>query len=102
MAAEPSLDTRPADLVAPGKRGKVVFDPTINLGHVLTFFGFIAAGSVAYFDLKEAQAVQSIRVEMLAREIDAEKQRTGAAILEIKDDMKEVRRGVDQLRERRQ
>lgn len=82
----------------PSKRGKVVFDPTINLGHVLTFLGFIAAGSVAYFDLKEAQAVQNMRVEMLAREFEAEKNRTGSALMEIKSDMKEIRRGVDQLR----
>jgi hypothetical protein len=83
------------------KRGKVVFDPTVNLGHILTFLGFMVAGSVAYHDLKEAQAVQNVRVEMLAREFEAEKSRTGNAVLEIKSDMKEIRRGVDQLRERK-
>jgi len=83
------------------KRGRVIFDPTINLGHVLTFIGFIGMGSVAYFDLKEAQAVSNVRVEMLARELDAEKVRTGGALDEIKSDMKEIRRGVDQLRERK-
>lgn len=93
--------TIPGTLDGAQKRSKVIFDPTINLGHVLTFVGFMAAGSVAYHDLKQAQAVQAVRVEMLSREFEAEKNRTGNAVLEIKTDMKEIRRGVEQLRERK-
>ena len=92
------MNTAPA---ADAKRGRVVFDPTVNLGHVLTFIGFIAAGSVAYFELKERQAITDLRLEMIAREVDAEKLRTGGTLAEIKSDMKEIRRGVDQLRERK-
>lgn len=101
-------DTTPGALDGLTKRRRVVFDPTINLGHVLTFLGFVATGSVAYFDLKQSQAVMSVRVEMLAREVEAEKVRTGNAIVEIKTDMKEMRgevrqivRGVDQLTEKK-
>lgn len=91
----------PLDLVT-AKRRKVIFDPTINLGHVLTFVTFVAAGSAAYFSLKENQAIDRVRIDMLARELDAEKQRTGRAVVEIKDDLKEIRRGVDQIRDRKQ
>jgi hemerythrin superfamily protein len=37
------LPIEPAD-----KAKKVTFDPTINLGHILTFIGFLVSGFIAY------------------------------------------------------
>jgi uncharacterized membrane protein (DUF106 family) len=93
-------DNMPLDSHA-AKRKRFNFDPTINLGHVLTFVTFAAMGTAAYFDLRQNQAVDRVRVVMLEREMEAEKQRTGSVVLQIRDDLKEVRRGVDQLRERK-
>jgi hypothetical protein len=85
------LDSRP-------KSRKPVFDPTINLGHVLTFLGFLAVGGGAYLNIEKRVTVQEVRSEMSERDIESEKQRTGTALTEIKNDIKEVRRGIDELR----
>lgn len=76
---------------------RVQFDPTINLGHVLTFVGFIATGSVAYFDLRERISMQEIRTIAVSAEIDNEKARTRETLKEMRDDVREVRRGVEDL-----
>ena len=59
-------DTSPAPL--DGHKRRIRWDPTINLGHVLTFFGFLATGSVAYFDLRERLAVQEVRAGLRPEE----------------------------------
>lgn len=87
-----------APLDSPPSRRKLIFDPTINLGHVLTFLGFLAVGGGAYLNIEKRVTVQEVRGEMTARDIDAEKARTGSSLNEIKNDIKEVRRGIDELR----
>ena len=91
-----NTDHSPLDAGVP--RRKVVFDPTINLGHVLSFIGFLAVGGGAYLNIEKRVTVQEVRGEMTARDIDAEKARTGSSLNEIKNDIKEVRRGIDELR----
>ena len=68
---------------------------------MLTFLGFIATGSTAYFDLKERIAIQQVRIEMAEAENSAEKLRTQSALREMKEDLKEIKRGVDDLNRRR-
>jgi hypothetical protein len=87
-----------APLDSPPSRRKLIFDPTINLGHVLTFLGFLAVGGGAYLNIEKRVTVQEVRSELTARDIDAEKARTGSSLNEIKNDIKEVRRGIDELR----
>ncbi len=82
-------------------RRKVAFDPTINLGHVLTFLGFMATGTVAYFDLRERIAVQEVRIHQIDNEYGAEKERIREALKELRDDVRETRRGVDELNRRK-
>lgn len=94
-------NTIPGALDALRSGGKVKFDPTINLGHVLTFVGFLGVMVTGYLNIDKRLSAQEMRSEMIVREIDAEKARTGGSLLEIKQDMKEIRRGVDQLRERK-
>lgn len=91
----PDSDNMPLD--QPHQRRRVQFDPTINLGHVLTFLGFLATGSVAYFDLRERIAMQELRTASVSVEIENEKARTRETLREMRDDMREVRRGVEDL-----
>lgn len=96
MAA--STDNAPLDHVQRPPRRRVIFDPTINLGHVLSFVGFLTVGAGAYLNIEKRVTVQETRSIMFEREAEAEKARTGSSLNEIKNDMKEVRRGVDDLR----
>ena len=92
-------DTAPGGLDAPHRR-RVRWDPTINLGHVLTFLGFIATGAVGYFDLRERIAVQEVRQTQFSAEMEAEKNRLRDTLKELRDDVREVRRGIDDLARR--
>lgn len=92
-----NTDNAPLD-IAPHTRRRIVFDPTINLGHVLSFIAFLAVGGGAYLNIEKRVTVQETRSAMFEREAEAEKERTGNALNEIKNDVKEVRRGIDDLR----
>ncbi|MDP3139787.1 MAG: hypothetical protein Q8N17_26055 [Burkholderiaceae bacterium] len=89
--------TEPGAFDSHQPRRKVTFDPSINLGHILTFVGFLATGTVAYFDLRERISNNEIRTQAVAAEVVAEKARTQQSVLEMKDDVREVRRGVNEI-----
>lgn len=95
-----SDDTAPGALDHPQRR-RVRFDPTINLGHVLTFLGFLATGMAAYSDLKERIAVQAVRIQAAESDAMSEKGRNRESLREIKDDLKEIRRGIEDLNRRK-
>lgn len=97
----PSPDSAPVPLDAARQRRKVTFDPTINLGHILTFVGFMSTGTIAYFDLRERIAVHDVRIQQIDTESSAEKVRIRETLRELRDDQREMRRGVDQLLQRR-
>lgn len=78
-------------------RRKVSFDPTVNLGHLLTFIGFIATGTVGYFDLRERIAINEQRVIGMGTEMKDERARTSEQLKELKADMREVRQGINDL-----
>lgn len=45
------------------------FDPTINLGHIFTFFGFLLAAAGAYYGIRmETQAI-SFKVDATAERV---------------------------------
>lgn len=96
-------DAMPLDSLKPGRR-KVSFDPTVNLGHLLTFVGFIATGAIGYFDLRERIAINEQRVIGMSTEMKDERARTSEQLKELKADMREVRQGINDLlrREERQ
>ena len=86
------LDTR--------HRGRITFDPTINAGHLLTFFGFMVSGFVAYSTLDKRVAVVEQRTtstEQRAAEQDA---RIKESLGEIKQDLREVKGAVNALADR--
>jgi hypothetical protein len=78
----------------------VSFDPTINLGHLLTFAGFIVTGTVAYFDLRERISITELKTVHIEQEFRQEKDRIKEALQEIKSGVSDVNRKVDDLRER--
>jgi hypothetical protein len=71
---------------------RVSFDPTINLGHILTFVGFMASGFIAYNTLDKRITVQeqlltSLSAQRIERDAD-QKER----LAEIKADIKDLAR----------
>ena len=78
-------------------RKRVAFDPTINLGHVLTFVGFLVTGFSAYSALDKRVAVielQAATVVERSREQDA---RIKDTLVEIKDDVKDMQRSLQDV-----
>jgi hypothetical protein len=94
-------DTVPLDYKPSSKRNKVTFDPTINLGHILTFVGFIATGAIGYFDLRERIALAEERTKGIEQSVTAEKVRNEQTMRELREDLREVRRGVSDLLQRK-
>lgn len=80
----------------PPKR-RVMFDPTINLGHILTALTMLASGFVAYNNLDKRLTVQeqmAVQVAVTRTEKDAAFKET---LVEMKSDVKELRRSIDDL-----
>lgn len=78
-------------------RRRVTFDPTINLGHVLTFVGFLVAGFGAYSTLDKRVTVveqQAVAVVDRSREQDA---RLKESLLELKGDVKQLQWSVNDV-----
>jgi hypothetical protein len=84
-------------LEPPHRNKRVQFDPTINLGHIMTFIASLCVVATAYFDLRQLNAVQDARIAAVAAEVENEKARTRDTLREMRDDMREVRRGVEDL-----
>jgi protein subunit release factor B len=78
-------------------RKRLNFDPTINLGHVLTFVGFLAAGFGAYSTLDKRLTIQEEKTS--AAEARQREQQTAVkeALHEIRSDVKEVQRSVNDV-----
>lgn len=79
-----------------GKR-RVAFDPTINLGHVLTFAGFIATGFAAYSTLDARLAVQEEKARAAELRQGEQESRVKESLQEIKSDVKDVQRSLNDL-----
>lgn len=85
------------DTAASSHRKRLVFDPTINLGHVLTFLGFMVAGFSAYSSLdKRVTLVEQTAVitQERTRERDAQVKET---LAEVKGDVKDVSRTLSDV-----
>lgn len=81
------------DPVAPRRR--VVFDPTINLGHVLTFMGFMVAGFSAYSTLdKRVTLIESQLVTSSVHTRDQDS-RLKETLSDIRADVKDLQRTVN-------
>lgn len=76
---------------------KINFDPTINLGHIITFCGFIFAGFGAYWTLDKRVTIledRAIQIESRLRENNAS---VKDSLKEIKEDVKDMRQAVENV-----
>lgn len=82
-------------------QGKIKFDATINLGHILTFIGFIATGIAMWQTmdkrvvvLEEARAFQTSTDKRQDSALDETKKI-------VREDLKEINSKLDRLIERK-
>ena len=76
---------------------RVGFDPTINLGHILTFVGFVVMGFGAWQTLDKRitlTELQNQTEELRAVEANA---RMVESLKELKNDVKDVQRSVSDV-----
>lgn len=79
------------------ERKRFNFDPTVNLGHVLTFIGFMLAGFAAYGNLDKRQTVVEVQnTAAIERAADQDK-RMKESLQELKVDIKDVQRAVNDI-----
>lgn len=89
-------DTSPGSLDA--KRHRVRFDPTINLGHMLTLISMLAAGAVAFSNLQSRLAVHDEQLRGLERAAVVDKGHLTDALNGLREDVKEVKQEVRRSR----
>jgi hypothetical protein len=78
-------------------RPKFKFDPTINLGHVLTFLGLVCAGFGAYSMLEKRVTVLEVHQIRATDDYGAVKHELREATRDLRQDMKEVQKAVTEL-----
>ena len=74
------------------------FDPTVNAGHILTFLGISIALFVAWTNLDKRVVVLEERGSYQKLRDDTQDQALSQQLVEIKDALRDVRRGVDDIR----
>jgi hypothetical protein len=76
---------------------RIRYDPTVNLGHILSFVGFMVAGFTAYGAIEKRVVIleeKQVATGQLAAERVSEQKET---LKEIRTDMKEMARGIQDL-----
>jgi hypothetical protein len=87
---------------APHPEGnKPRFDPTINLGHVLTFVGFMVAGFGAWSNVDKRITVIEERVSYQAQIDRNQDAQVAGNMLSIKESLTEIKANITRLSERR-
>lgn len=92
MATE---DSAPVPLDS--KRRRVHFDPTINLGHVLTFLVMVASIMGVYSTVNSQIAMHSVRLDAIEKAATVEKAHLADTLQGLRDDVKETKRAVEQV-----
>lgn len=79
----------------------VKFDATINLGHVLTFIGFVIAGFTAWSTLDKRLTVIEERAIFQSQIDRAQDAKLTESMSAIKDSLSEIRSSINRLSDRR-
>ena len=79
---------------------KVKFDNTINLGHILTFLGFLITIMVTWTSLDKRVVVLEESRKTQATIDSAQDLRTNEKFFEIKDALGEIKRAVERTNEK--
>jgi hypothetical protein len=78
-------------------RRRVSFDPTINLGHMLTFVGFIVAIFVTFSAQEKRVAVVEQQSASLVERLRDQDVRFKEGLGELKSDIKDLQRSVNEV-----
>lgn len=81
-------------------RRRVSFDPTINLGHVITFLGFMATGFTAYNTIDKRLTVMETHAAQVTERSREQDSRMKETLSEIKGDVKELQRSINDVNRR--
>lgn len=76
-------------------RRRVAFDPTINLGHVLTFIGFMIAGFSAYSTLDKRVTLIESQMMTSNTQVRDQDSRLKEMVSDIRADVKDLQRTVN-------
>lgn len=77
--------------------GGVKFDATINLGHVLTFIGFVIAGFTAWSTLDKRLTVIEERAQFQAQIDRAQDAKLVESMTTIKESLADIRSNINRL-----
>lgn len=75
----------------------VKFDPTVNLGHVLTFASMVAAVMASYTLLEERVGVLEERSNAAIAQATDRQVEQKESLREIKSDIKDLQRSVNEI-----
>ena len=89
--------TYDTDLEDPPPRKRVNFDPTINLGHMLTFAGFLLAIMASWSTMDKRMTVAEQRVISVEQRTTEQEMRLKESLVELKSDVRDIKRSVDEL-----
>lgn len=92
-----TFDSDFGKLPGSSERKRVRFDPTINLGHIISFAGFIVAGFLAYGNLDKRQTVQEVSNQAIEKRVVEQDQRLERALSELRVDAKETQRTLQRV-----
>ena len=81
----------------PPHRRRVAFDPTINLGHMLTFLGFIVAIFVTFSAQEKRVAMVEQQSVSLVERLRDQDVRFKEGLGELKSDIKDLQRSVNDV-----
>ncbi len=78
-------------------RRRVTFDPTINLGHVLTFIGVMVAGLSAYSGLDKRVTLIESQAAVISERSREQDMRIKETLGDIRSDVKDLQRTVNDV-----
>lgn len=81
-------------------RKRLTFDPTINAGHILTFITLMAAMVVGWNTLDKRVVVLEEAKSYQRERDNAQDTAIAEKLVDIKETLREVKRGVDDLKQR--
>lgn len=87
-------------MAEPIDRKRLHFDPTINLGHILTFIGFLVAGFVAYATVDKRLTVVEEARKFQSQVDAAQDARATAAAAELTGVITRLERQVERLNDK--
>lgn len=81
----------------PQHRQRIKYDPTVNLGHILTFVGFMLAGFGAWGNIDKRITLTEVQATAALERTTEQDKRMSEVLKELKTDVKDVQRAVNDI-----